>query len=179
MRLFIAVHFDEETRDRMLAVQDVLREQARGNFSRPENLHLTLAFLGEAEPAQVPAIQEAMGCAACAPFTLVFNTAGCFSRAHKELWWIAPETRQTERLCGLARQIRGALDERQVGFDRRPFRAHITLGREVKHHSPIVLPAFEIPARIDTVSLLESSQEKGGRVYTPLFSLTLPRALLP
>ena len=50
MRLFIAINFDEETKQSIIAVQRRLREWGRGNFSHPENLHLTLAFLGETAP---------------------------------------------------------------------------------------------------------------------------------
>ena len=59
MRLFLAVNFDDATKHRIQAVQQRLREVAQGDFSRPENLHLTLAFLGE-----VPAQKAAAACRA-------------------------------------------------------------------------------------------------------------------
>ncbi|NLF28538.1 MAG: hypothetical protein GX592_11635 [Clostridiales bacterium] len=51
MRLFVAINFDSITIENIAAVQGRLKALGRGNFSRPENLHLTLAFLrGRAEP---------------------------------------------------------------------------------------------------------------------------------
>ena len=48
MRLFVAVNFPPETVDAISALQGRLRgAEPRGSWSRRENLHLTLAFLGE------------------------------------------------------------------------------------------------------------------------------------
>ena len=51
MRLFVAIRPSPAVRDVLLDVEAALRRQGRGTFTRPENLHLTLAFLGEAESA--------------------------------------------------------------------------------------------------------------------------------
>ena len=59
MRLFIAIRFSPEIRQTLLDAVSGLRAQARsGNFTRPENLHLTLAFLGETN--QTKEIRTAM-----------------------------------------------------------------------------------------------------------------------
>ena len=48
MRLFFALQFDEKTVEAIAAVQDRLAEAAQNaRLSRRENLHLTMAFLGE------------------------------------------------------------------------------------------------------------------------------------
>ena len=49
MRLFLAIQLSPAVREALLTAQDALRRQGRGSFPPPENLHLTLAFLGEAE----------------------------------------------------------------------------------------------------------------------------------
>ena len=63
MRLFYAITFDENVRRKLAGIQDALRVQAvRGNFTLFENLHLTVAFIGEVPPAraeQLIAIAEA------------------------------------------------------------------------------------------------------------------------
>ena len=54
MRLFVAINFNNETRSRLLDLRDELRGKSqRGNFTAPENLHLTLAFIGEVSPKKV------------------------------------------------------------------------------------------------------------------------------
>ena len=48
MRLFIAIPFSEEFKGELIRVQNEMRANGvRGNFSRAENLHVTVAFLGE------------------------------------------------------------------------------------------------------------------------------------
>ena len=48
MRCFIAIEFDENTRNTLASIQNELKNQGvQGNYTRIENLHLTLKFLGE------------------------------------------------------------------------------------------------------------------------------------
>ena len=48
MRLFIAINLDDNIRDALAEMQESMRRQGvRGNYTKIENLHLTLAFIGE------------------------------------------------------------------------------------------------------------------------------------
>ena len=48
MRLFIAINLDDNIRDALAEMQESMRRQGvRGNYTKTENLHLTLAFIGE------------------------------------------------------------------------------------------------------------------------------------
>ena len=68
MRLFLAIQLSPAVREALLTAQDALRRQGRGSFPPPENLHLTLAFLGEAEdPTRARA---ALSEVSCRPFSL-------------------------------------------------------------------------------------------------------------
>ncbi len=60
MRLFIAAHFPEETNRHFLEFTDILRKSAEGNFTKPQNLHMTLIFLGDTKPADAEKIKELM-----------------------------------------------------------------------------------------------------------------------
>ena len=61
MRLFIAINFNDMTRARLIALRDELRDKAvYGRFSPSENLHLTLAFLGESDAKQTAAAKAVM-----------------------------------------------------------------------------------------------------------------------
>ena len=72
MRLFVAILFPEPVRKALMDTMAQMRAQgAHGNFTRPENLHLTLAFLGETGAegcrAAVRAVDSVCG---RAPFSL-------------------------------------------------------------------------------------------------------------
>jgi len=179
IRLFIAVNCNDETRKLLLSVQDKIRAQSlKGNLSRPENLHLTLVFLGETQEDLVPAIcaaiKEAMR-PPVGPFTLAFSQTGCFSHSGKELWWIGAQ--QTDPSLDILKDIRqritGGLSAANIAYDNRPFNPHITLGREIKHNMPIVLPQQEIALPVNRVSLMKSERINGVTVYTEIFGQDL------
>jgi len=177
MRLFIAINCDDETKDRLLSVQDEIKSQStKGNFSRPENLHLTLVFLGETPEEQVPAICSAIEDAMnppVAPFTLAFSQTGCFTHSGKELWWIGAEHSDPclSTLKKLRQRIVSGLSAQGVAFDNRTFNPHITLGREIKHNAPIAIEKQEILFPISRVSLMRSERVGGVLRYAEVFGV--------
>jgi 2'-5' RNA ligase len=171
MRLFIAVNFDDGVKSRVLFVQDRIREQAsKGNFSRPENLHLTLAFIGETPEARVPAICSVLADLRHAPFDLDFSRSGFFRRGGKELWWIGADQKNAgyAALLELRESLCAGLLAKGISFDDRPFNAHITLGREIKHLKPIDAPAPGIAVPVRRISLMKSEHVKGLLCYTEI-----------
>jgi len=179
MRLFIAINCDDETKKLLLSVQEKIKSQSlKGNFSRPENIHLTLVFLGETPENYVQsiclAIKEALS-PPVAPFSLTFSQTGCFSHSNKELWWIGAGHSDTSlgTLKNLRQRITGGLSEAGVAFDDRPFNPHITLGREIKHNAPIVIDRQKIIFPVNRISLMKSERSGGVLVYTEIFGQNL------
>jgi len=179
MRLFIAVNCNDETKKLLLSVQDKIKSQSiKGSFSRPENIHLTLVFLGETPEDQVSAIcsaiQEALS-PPTAPFTLAFSQTGCFTHSKKELWWIGAERADPSlpTLKNIRQRITGGLSSAGIAFDDRPFNPHITLGREIKHNAPIVIPQQKIIFPVNRISLMKSEHSGGVLVYTEIFGQEL------
>jgi len=95
MRLFVAVNINEKTRNSLLALRDELRSGAKsGSFTLPENLHLTLAFLGECSAAQVAAVTAAMDFVRFEPFELLIERVGRFGsggRGHGDSGPVKPQ----------------------------------------------------------------------------------------
>ncbi|MDR2785625.1 MAG: 2'-5' RNA ligase family protein [Treponema sp.] len=194
MRLFIAVNFDEELTGRIVEIQEKLRAAVvRGNFPRRDNLHLTLVFLGETGAGMVPAIRNIIAALpSSGAFTLNFSRAGCFRHSGKELWYIgaAPDSRGMERLLELRTKLAGGLEGLAaamppsvssrapaggdgLSFDRRPFNAHITLGRELRPGREFAPFPVQIEASIQRISLMQSEHRDGRLVYTELFGKDL------
>ena len=178
-RLFIAINCAEKTRTLLLSTQDEIKIQStKGSFSRPENLHLTLVFLGETCETQIPEIAasiEKILQPPIAPFTLTFTQTGCFRHSDKELWWVGTESTDPslQILNRLRQRLTNALAAADITFDSRPFTPHITLGREIKHHAPITLPKQKIPFPVNRISLMNSERLKGVLVYTEIFGRDL------
>ena len=58
MRCFFAIEIDEETRLFLARIQSALRDSGiRGNYTNPTNFHLTLKFIGEVNPANLPGLE--------------------------------------------------------------------------------------------------------------------------
>lgn len=61
MRLFVAINFSDTTRAKLLSLRNELQSRSEcGRFSLPENLHLTLAFLGECDEKQIIKVKQVM-----------------------------------------------------------------------------------------------------------------------
>lgn len=179
MRLFIAINFDEDTKAKMLGVQQRLRQksQGRGRFTSPENLHLTLAFLGEQPEESVPVIKEIMSTIAVPQMTLRFSDVGCFKqgsdrrgsdRRDSELWWIGAES--DPALVSLQKELVRKLRAAGFSVDGKKFVPHITLAREMhigRLDTAELLPE-PFTAEADHISLMLSHRPGGKLTYTEL-----------
>ena len=171
MRLFIAIELSEEMKRAAAQAQDGLRRQrVGGNYTPAENLHMTLAFIGELPSAE--RATAALRAVDFAPFSLTADGVGCFG----DLWWMG--VRADPALDALARIVRRALADAGVPFDRKRFRPHVTLLRRASA-APRVIPEIR-PADmiVDRFCLYRSERGKNGMIYTALdaFAANRPSA---
>jgi len=166
MRLFVAINPPRPTVDGLVAVQDDLRARVtRGSFSLPDNLHMTLAFLGECDGARASAVLAAIKSAEFDRFTMVVDRVGCDRHHGRELWWAG--VADCRELMQLQRNLAGELLARDCDFDRKQFRPHITLAREVETTAlPWVVDEFSWP--VTRVDLMKSERLGGRLTYTPI-----------
>ena len=160
MRLFVAILLSDEMKAALCATQrEMSRRGVRGNFTPEENLHLTLAFIGEYPDAE--AVMEALSAVDFAPFDLALEGLGCFG----DLWWEGLSG--SDALLALANKVRRALAERGIPFDRKRFSPHITLIRRASGRLPGIQPR---PAAmtVSAFSLMRSDRGRNGMIYTEL-----------
>ena len=167
MRLFLAIRPDRPMEKALLAAQDAFRRQGvRGNYTPPENLHLTLAFIGEyGDAGTVLAALEGLS---FAPVPLRLDRLGAFD----SLWWAG--LAGSEALDALVRQLRHALAEAGIPFDRKKFLPHITLLRKPVLPRSCDLGSGPLPRaemRAERISLMLSTRGKNGMIYTELGSV--------
>lgn len=109
------------------------RLRSRITWTQPENLHLTLKFLGDVECVRLPGIRAALARVDFAPLDLRLGGAGSFgagpaSRAPRTLW--AGLAQGGDEVARLAADIEAALGGgRPEGRGGAAFRPHVTLGR--------------------------------------------------
>lgn len=146
MRLFIAIALTGEAAaavDRL--VENLARHSADLRWSRPEDRHVTLQFLGKAAPEQAACVSEALAAVRSPQFPVRIADLGFFMRAG--VFWAGVEA--GAQLIALQRQVTEAT--RRCGFreEERPYRPHITLARRRGRSGG------------EALSVLEKSVERG------------------
>ena len=166
MRLFIAINFNNDTRTRLLALRDELRSHSeRGSFSLPENLHLTIAFLGECDAKQAAAAKAAMDAASFEPFDVHIERIGRFKRDGGDIWWAG--LRGSKPLLDFQRELTNRLIDAGFTLERREYKPHITLGREfVTDAAPWQIEPFG--ETVTGVELMKSERVAGKLTYTAI-----------
>lgn len=175
IRAFIAIRLPAPVERALGEVAQTLALRTpRGamRWVRPEQIHLTLRFLGDTATSRVDAIGAAMDALATdtAPLALHLDGIGCFPNARRpRVIWV--------RLAGdearLA-ELKAALDERLAGLgfppDDKPFRAHLTLGRIKDDRAAqgvdwtVDVPPLAVPVAM--IYLMESQLRPEGPIYT-------------
>jgi 2'-5' RNA ligase len=133
LRTFIAVGIDKTIRDHAVALQESLgRSGADVKWVEPENLHVTLLFLGEVEDRTVPDVCRVVAdvAAGLAPFEMIVEGAGAFPNARrpKTLWVGVGDGRQEVVALHDALE-RPLLDLGCYRREERQYTPHLTLGR--------------------------------------------------
>lgn len=163
MRLFIAIPLSREMKKTVRDVQDQIRRQkVSGNFTIHENLHITLAFIGEYDsPERVLELLERIS---FHPFTIKMDRIGSFGG----LWWTGFE--DCRQLEAIVKRLRHALSDAGIPFDNKRFKAHVTILRKPNYYNND-FPHSEIKPvsmTVDHIALMKSDRGKNGMIYTEL-----------
>lgn len=133
-RLFVALTLPEPVKARLLEVQDTLRKAVPDGpvrWAGPEQLHLTLRFLGSIEAVQVSALEESL-LAACRPFDALRLQAaniGFFPRPRSPRVVWAGVSDQGNFLQALQEAVEHACAGFTMEAPEKRFTGHVTLGR--------------------------------------------------
>jgi 2'-5' RNA ligase len=165
LRLFFALWPDDATRTALMALQAAMR----GRLAPYDNLHLTLAFLGQQPAALLPALKDALAHVPPSPLTLTMDRVGYFTRNHV-VWAGMHDT--PDALLTLQQELIQGLQRHAVAFrQEHGFKPHVTLARDA------VLPAdlvFEpIVWHATEIALVQSVTDADGTHYKVLASRSL------
>ncbi|GAA1381788.1 RNA 2',3'-cyclic phosphodiesterase [Catellatospora chokoriensis] len=188
-RLFIAVYPPAP------AVTDLAGLVSRLAFTRPhpeglslrpvppEQWHVTVAFLGELDPAQLDTTIAAMNAVASATPRaprLRLSGGGRFPNGRAAAIWAGLHG-DLDDLHELANRLRGALTEARVPFDPRPYQPHLTLARpgdrlgaDELREIMDQLDAYAGPVWPAPALMLMRSDHPVSNHYTEVFRAPLP-----
>lgn len=174
MRLFIAIELPEEARTHLVQLAEDLKSKiSKASFTRPENLHITLKFLGEVGEKHVVDLIESL------VTVRVGGAVGIFADKIECLPNRGPVRIVAAgfggSLTGL-NALHAAVEQqcRRLGFERenRAYRPHVTLARARPtlpanvRRLTAALPQFSGPPfRVTEFSLIRSRLEASGALY--------------
>lgn len=183
MRAFLAIEMSGEVRERYAAFH---AESSRGHgdlrWVRPENLHLTVRFLGDTPERKVDAIRERLEDAARAvpAFRASVGAPGAFGpRNSPQVLWFGIADGSSQ-LLQLEERIDAPLSKLGFPRDGKPWHAHITVARnprKVRFESwseelaRSGLPG--LPLAVDSMAMYSSLTKPDGPAYTLVWSVRL------
>ena len=165
-RLFIAINLNEDMKEALMDIQDTMRTYGvRGKETPPDNMHLTLAFIGDYDDPEL--VKEVINGIDIRPFQIKLSGVGAF----RDLWWVGIEN--SAPLFAISRKLRRALAESDIPFDGKKFSPHITIIRRAEGtlsdvQEEAFTSAFGSSMTVDHISLMRSDRGKYGMVYTEL-----------
>lgn len=179
LRLFIAINFNEDTKNKILNIMDTIIEYSnQGKFVSKEHMHLTLEFLGEISEDRVKDIISAMENLNANPFTISLSHLGYFKGRGGNIYWFG--INENKDLMSLQGKIHGLLLEKGFKLEDRDYKPHLTIGRKIKlidiiseHEHSLNESISKIKLDVNSIELMESKNIKGKLIYTRIHSKIL------
>ncbi|GAB4528041.1 MAG: RNA 2',3'-cyclic phosphodiesterase [Anaerolineales bacterium] len=188
IRAFIAIDLASDVVKHLARVTEDLQARISPHlvrWSSPENIHLTLKFLGDVSVQNLPLLKDALRAEAASRslFDLSVGGLGAFPKVNQpRVIWVGVEA--PDDLSSLQRAIENQME--RLGYERqaRPFAAHLTLGRvsrnvEARELRQVaqVLQEYKLGflgvSRVTAVHLYRSDLTPDGAIYTRLFTAPL------
>jgi 2'-5' RNA ligase len=192
LRTFIALDIPSSVVKAITVIQNRFKSLGlHASWVRPGNIHLTLKFLGDIDPNQVPGIRDKITAvlAPLAPLEVSLDRVGVFPDLKRpRVLWLGLKDEQ-----GVLKTLQSGIEQALAGAgfpaDLRPFSPHLTLARikspkgiksqrgipELKHELDALLSEgiAPNPFHAGSIQLVESQLTPKGSIYTVLANFKL------
>ena len=186
MRLFVALEISEEVRASIAAlIRELKPLDSSWKWTRAENLHVTLKFLGEIPPEKLGGIKGVLSFVNCEwPMPLKFRGLGFFPNERRpRVLWVGMEAPKS--LPALAATIEEGLAKVGMPQEEREFTPHLTLARskdgKASEKLRSALESYSAcrfgEMNVSVFHLIESKLKSTGAEYTTLESFSGAREL--
>jgi 2'-5' RNA ligase len=141
LRLFIAIPIPEPVRDEVIRVQrelQLLTSRGAVRWTKPDQFHLTLRFLGDVPVAGLEKLRESVNavCLSAQPLQLRAEGIGFFPNPHSpRVVWVGIDDKEG-LLVDLQKRIEAAVRPFAAEPGEKNFSGHVTLGRVKKLKPP-------------------------------------------
>ncbi len=176
IRAFVCFEVPHDLRSRLAEIIAAGRRAGeRIAWVRPENIHLTVKFLGDIARDDLPDVADMLHdiAANSSPFSIHIDRLGAFPNTHRPrvIWAGASEVPHAGK--NFVARVDQALSGLGFPAESRPFKPHLTIGRVKQGGGETMrlvmqqsFGSYELPCK--TLVLMRSELKPGGAVYTPL-----------
>lgn len=177
MRVFIALSLPDKTRDNLERSASQFKDLATGgNFTKKDNYHVTLHFLGNVEENNLIYVQSAMDAVKNMPAPRLSVSQFAVLRASDV---VCAKFNKNAELIALHDALADNLEKMGFTVERRAYRPHITVIRKYSFSLPFsevtkCVNVYNKPFDAPQIVLYESVFDSDGVTYKPLYSITLP-----
>ncbi len=168
VRLFVALELPDELRERLAAIA---RGVEGARWVAPENLHVTLRFVGEVDDAAARDIAMDLSAIRAPAFDLTLVGAGHFETGRRvRQLWVGVE--RNPALVALHDKLELVLVRAGLDPEKRRFQPHVTLAR-LNGAAPETVRRWlgantlfrAVPFRVESFVLFSSFLGKAGPIY--------------
>ena len=179
LRTFVAIEIPETIKAKLGVLQAELKHTgSKLSWVKPNNIHLTLKFLGDTEESLIDKIICQLEKAAkdSEPFDVRIENIGAFPNLKRpRVIWVGAET-VTNDLTELVGRINENLSKFGFEADRKKFSPHLTLGRvrDSRGVDEVVKKIMEKDSfaagvfKVNKISFIKSQLTNQGAIYTVL-----------
>ncbi|MBQ7277437.1 MAG: RNA 2',3'-cyclic phosphodiesterase [Bacilli bacterium] len=166
MRLFIAINFNNEIKNKIYEQELLLKEHmVNGHITSLSNIHLTLIFIGETlKPKEISGCIEKIN---LKNFDIFIKGFKYFNRDGKRLYYL--DIKKNNNLNLIYNLLFEELTKKGFDIEDREYKPHITLAREVILDNDVYLDDLNLNVNVNKVSLMESKRINGKLEYVELY----------
>ena len=184
-RCFIAIEIPETIRKSVGDIIEILKKSGSDiKWVTPENIHITIQFLGETEESLIAAIKESLEkiLAPHRPFCIKIADTGCFPDGRRpRIIWVGME--ESQNLIHLYKDIANEMTRFGYQKEERAFTPHITIGRvkSQRNMGELLKRLDEFKGRsiagfeVQKITLMKSELKPSGAKYYSLAEIPFGR----
>ena len=185
LRSFIAIDIEEKTIiEKIIEIEKKLQETgALLKLVEPENLHITIKFLGEISEKELPLIKKILekNAELFEPFEITLEKLGAFpSISHPRVIWVGI-SQNKDKVTSLANKISADLERAGFRREERAFHPHITIARVKRQNSRLKKEIMQYQnsvfgrIKVNNIRLKKSTLTPQGPIYTTIFEIPIKK----
>lgn len=178
IRTFIAIESNTELKNLVIEnIEKLKRMGFKSNWTKKENIHLTMLFLGNLSVQKIAEIAYKLGERISGFPTFVYSVdkLGYFKfKESPKVIWVGVSGKQT--LHGLYKEVKSSVLKCGLDVKNEEFVPHITVGRVKKHpeHWEKLIGSMQfepIKVPVNSIGIYSSQLTKTGPIYTKMYTI--------